>query len=144
MTRLSDRALAVLLVAAVSLGIVGIWGGLQLLRPSPPATEEVSVSLRVEAEGWQEVYAATTENNTVLGLLLEAGERRGFAVAYEHDSVLDAVYVTAINGVDDGEGGRFWQYWVNGEYAAVGADWYVLEDGDAVVWHHTSPQEGVG
>lgn len=48
----------------------------------------------------------------------------------------DRVYIDAIDGVfrDETHG---WQYWVNGNYATVAANLYILNDGDFVLWNRT-------
>jgi hypothetical protein len=45
-------------------------------------------------------------------------------------------YINAIDGVyqDESHG---WQYWVNGNYATVAANLFILEDGDSVLWNRT-------
>jgi hypothetical protein len=49
------------------------------------------------------------------------------------------VYINAIDGVyrDQVHG---WQYWVNGNYATVAANLYILQDGDSVLWNLTTSQ----
>jgi len=37
----------------------------------------------------------------------------------------------------NGEDGKYWQYFVNGEYAKVGVSQYGLKAGDAVEWKFT-------
>lgn len=45
------------------------------------------------------------------------------------------IYVTAINGVaNDDEAAAYWSYYVNGEYAMVGADECTLEEGMEITW----------
>ena len=46
------------------------------------------------------------------------------------------VFINAIDGVyhDENHG---WQYWVNGNYATIAANLFVLEDGDSVLWNRT-------
>ncbi|MDO8055237.1 MAG: DUF4430 domain-containing protein, partial [Candidatus Hermodarchaeota archaeon] len=51
-------------------------------------------------------------------------------------------FITSINGVDnnEGENGRYWQYWVNDELAPVAADNYVLVESDQVLWKYCAPE----
>ncbi len=49
--------------------------------------------------------------------------------------------VTSVNGVTNGEGGAYWQYWVNDEYATVSSDSYRLSEGDIVVWSFSSSMQ---
>ncbi len=49
-------------------------------------------------------------------------------------------FVTAINDVyNNATSNRWWQYWVNGEYANVAANQYQLSDGDKVEWRYDTP-----
>lgn len=49
--------------------------------------------------------------------------------------------ITQIGGFTNGSGENYWQYTVNGRYVPVGADDYVLQPGDSVVWKFTTSQE---
>ena len=48
------------------------------------------------------------------------------------------VLVTQINDKKNGKNGKYWQYFVNGKYAQVGASNYVLQIGDVVEWIFTN------
>ena len=48
----------------------------------------------------------------------------------------DRVFINAIDGVQQDEN-HGWQYWVNGNYASIAANLYILEDGDSVLWNRT-------
>ena len=52
--------------------------------------------------------------------------------------------VTSVNGKTNGNGGAYWQYWVNGDYASVSSDSFALSDEDSVVWSFTSSGQGRG
>ena len=49
----------------------------------------------------------------------------------------DRAYINAIDGVhrDENHG---WQYWVNGNYASIASNLFVLDDRDSVVWNFTT------
>ncbi len=137
--------------AALILGIViagalaGLWVLLGMFPPVATPTIPAFVTVDIKAPGWNISYAAETTNRTVLSFLLEAGESMGFAVEWNRWESLSAVKVDAIKGLRDGQGGLYWQYWVNGDYGSVGADRHVLEDGDHIVWRFTTyPPEGGG
>jgi len=49
-------------------------------------------------------------------------------------------FVEAIHGVRNSNN-FYWQYWVNDDYAKVGAGQYILQDGDKVIWKRTDQQE---
>ena len=57
---------------------------------------------------------------------------------YEVDTTWagNRAYINAIDGVhrDENHG---WQYWVNGNYASVASNLYILQDGDYVLWNLT-------
>ncbi len=135
--RLGDPKLALLVALAVILSVAGLYAALRALAPAPVPPATVSVTLEIEAAEWSLSYQATTSNNTVLNLLLEASAVEGFPIQYQYWEDLGASKVNAINRIHDGAGGLFWQYWVNGAYGQVGADRYILADGDAVLWRHT-------
>jgi hypothetical protein len=48
--------------------------------------------------------------------------------------------VTKIGDKVNGEDNRYWQYFINGAYAQVGADQYKLKNGDAVEWKFSADQ----
>ena len=50
------------------------------------------------------------------------------------------VLVTRIGSRKNGDGGKYWQYWVNDRHPDVGADQYVLAPGDVVEWKFTAFQ----
>ncbi len=136
---------AVLLTIVIAGAISGLWFLLGFFPPVAAPTGPVSVSLDIEAPGWNLTYAAETTNRTVLAFLLEAAESEGFAVEWTDWESLGAAKVDSIKGLHDGQGGLYWQYWVNGKYANVAADRYILEVGDHVVWMFTTyPPEGGG
>ena len=44
-------------------------------------------------------------------------------------------FVTSINGISqDTDAGKYWIYYINGEYASVGAADYIVMDGDEITW----------
>ncbi|TLZ76765.1 MAG: DUF4430 domain-containing protein [Methanobacteriota archaeon] len=143
--RLTERAQAVLFAAVLMTAIAGLTGTAILLQPAPVSVHAVgSVRLDVEGAGWSIRYTPTaTNNNTVFGLLLEASAKFGFTVAYITYQIPQGVFVTAINGSMNGDGGRYWQYWVNGAYGTVAADHAALHDHDVVLWNFSASVEGL-
>ncbi|MHA1754476.1 MAG: DUF4430 domain-containing protein [Candidatus Odinarchaeia archaeon] len=45
-------------------------------------------------------------------------------------------YVTGINGVE-GDSNHYWAFYINGEYASVGASSYIVLNGDTITWVYT-------
>ena len=143
--KLTERTQAVLFAAVLMTAIAGLYGTTILLQPAPVGVHAVgSVRLDVEGAGWSIRYApVVTNNSTVFGLLLEASAKFGFTVAYITYQIPQGVFVTAINGSMNGDGGRYWQYWVNGAYGTVAADHAALHDDDVVLWSFAASVEGL-
>lgn len=143
--RLSERQQAVLFAAILLTAIAGLYATTEFLQPAPVQARVVgSATLDVRGDGWSIRYApAATTNNTAFGILSEASTRLGFPVAYVTFQIPQGIFVTAINGSVNGDGGRYWQYWVNGVYCDVAADHKALNDDDVVLWRFSPSQEGM-
>lgn len=48
--------------------------------------------------------------------------------------------VDSIGGDKNGTGGKYWQFWINGKYATVGASSYKVQPGDVIEWKFTKDQ----
>jgi hypothetical protein len=142
--RISERAQAVAFVAILVAAIVGIYAVAQSYgAPSVPASRVRSIHLAIEGDNWAISYVSSdTENNTAFGILHEASDRLGFALVYRSYDVPPGILVLGINGSMNGEGGRYWLYWVNGVYGTVAADRQALRDGDTVLWRFSDRYEG--
>ena len=62
---------------------------------------------------------------------------KGIALEYDDYGRELGVLITKIGDKKNGEDGKYWQYFVNGEYAKVGVSQYGLKAGDAVEWKFT-------
>lgn len=127
--------------ASLALILAGLWFLLVETRGSIPSqglpTRPIGAALLISTPLWTIRYnssAIIPANATALGILLEASQRLGFPVNYSYWRGLEAYKVDAINNTWDGSGGRYWQYWVDGEYQGVSADRRVLGEGDRVEW----------
>ncbi len=143
-SRLSERRQAILFAAVVVAAIAGLYAATQIIQPAAVQPSVVhAVHLEVTGAGWTISYdAILTANNTVFSLLIEASHTLGFPVAYVPYEIPRGMFVTAINGSVNGDGGRYWQYWVSGAYGDVAADLRVLHDHDSVLWKFVSSVEG--
>lgn len=76
-------------------------------------------------------------NDTVLSVLqrLDA-EREDVAMATQSFTGLGSL-VTSINNVKNGGSDKYWQYWINNQYAQVGADQQAVKGGDVIMWKFT-------
>jgi len=76
---------------------------------------------------------ALSENSTVFSLLKKLAERENFKTeSKEYEGM--GVLVESIDGVKNGVGNKYWQYWVNGELPMVAADKKEIKKGDRVEW----------
>jgi len=142
--RLSERVQAIAFVAIVVLAVAGLYAAVQSLQPA--AVQPLVIQharLDVQGDGWSIRYEpVATANNTAFGILREASAVLGFSLTYVPYEIPKGVFVTAINGSVNGDGGRYWEYWVDATYGTVAADHLGLHDGDLVRWTFSIPKEG--
>lgn len=109
-----------------------------------PATEktqginqEITVALRIdfdngEIKNYDKIKIG--QEKTVFDLLKKVAEENNLEFSYKDYPDL-GILVESINNVkNDLDNNKWWQYWVNGQYATIGADKYELKDGDSVEW----------
>ncbi|TLZ82446.1 MAG: DUF4430 domain-containing protein [Methanobacteriota archaeon] len=142
--RLSERVQAVAFVAILIVAVAGLYAVVQALQPAAIQTLSVRhARLDVKGEGWSIRYEpVATTNNTAFGILQEASVAMGFSLTYVPYEIPQGVFVTGINGSMNGDGGRYWQYWVDGTYGIIAADHQGLRDGDVVQWTFSIPSGG--
>lgn len=128
-------------LAAWIVSLSAVWTAITAsLPPAPVDVGAIEASLVVEGPNWTISYEAVTQNATAFGLLREASVARGFELTWvEYDWPYEDVYVNAIHDAREGDGGRSWQYCVNGVYATVGSMHQNLRSGDRVRWVFASP-----
>lgn len=142
---LPERVKAALFAAVIVIVATGLILGAQAFRPQAPALGHgISLSMMIEGPGWILNYSnPETRNNTVFLFLLEAAQRLHFAVEWTNWSPpYSAVFVDAINSARNGDGGRWWQFWVDDVYATTAADLTVLHGGETILWRLTTPEGG--
>jgi len=142
--RLTERQQAIVFGVALTISLAGLYGMIQAIQPPPVTSKGVlRASLVVEGDGWTMGYLdVETRNNTAFGILLEAGDRKGFSVEWVDFAIPPGAFVTAINGTVNGQGGKWWQYWVNDVYGDVASNRKELFDGDLVQWRFVVSLEG--
>lgn len=134
--RLTERQQAIVFAVVLAVSLAAVYGAIKISEP-PAVTPKglIRAGLVVEGDGWTIEYVdVATGNNTAFGILLEAADRLGFDVDWVQYSIPPGVFVTAINGTVNGQGNRWWQYWVSGDYGNVAADRKEIFDGDLVEW----------
>lgn len=135
------------LVFGVLLGLSLKETGYLQLSASPVQTvqntERISVDITFDygngLSGQGDVQAFVGEvlfaGDTVLDLLYSLEEEQGIAIETRNFPGLGQ-FIEAIHGVRN-TNNSYWQYWVNDEYAKVGASQYVLQNNDKVIWRRT-------
>ncbi|MCH7604849.1 DUF4430 domain-containing protein [Patescibacteria group bacterium] len=101
--------------------------------------EEIAVDLLIDyGNGDLQSFSAELlfQGDTVLDLLYAMEKRRGIALETRNFLGL-GMFIEAIHGVRN-TNNFYWQYWVNGKYAEIGAGQYVLQDRDEVLWKRTN------
>ncbi len=146
------------IIIAITIFLAGVYVG-QLYFKTPcvfneePVTEtgleevqdeKISASLMLDF-GSGEISTfnnvALNKNATVFDLLQEATTENNMELKYKDFGGDLGVMVEEIGGAaNDFDNDSWWQYWVNNEYAKVGASGQVLSDGDVVEWKFVKGQ----
>ena len=102
--------------------------------------EEVRMMID-EGDGNINVYQETAnKDESLFGFMQRLRQNKGDPdFSYKEFAGL-GVLIEEINGKKNGEQGKNWQYWVNNEYAKVGADSYLLQGGEVIEWKYTTKQ----
>jgi len=72
-------------------------------------------------------------NENLMQLMQDVTGDNHITFLYKDYSGLGAL-ITQIGGKKNGDGSRYWQYWVNNKMAAVGASSYIVQPGDVIEW----------
>jgi hypothetical protein len=93
------------------------------------------VSVLIDSPYWNaSYYVENTTNITAAALLFECTSYYNLSVAKEYWSGYKSYYITSIGNLSNGLQERYWQYYVNGNYADKGCSKYILSDNDQVIW----------
>jgi hypothetical protein len=68
----------------------------------------------------------------------------GLDIKASYSEEFDSVYVDSINGIKDGQDGRYWEFYVNGEIGKTSVDKQRLEEDDVVEWRLAESRGGCG
>lgn len=102
-------------------------------KPADGSVENVSMIL-VSPE-WNVTYMhVNTKNVTVAEFLFECADHYNFSVQKKYWQGYKSFLIEAIQGIENGEDNRYWQFYVNGNFADVGCSNYFLNDNDVVMW----------
>jgi hypothetical protein len=128
------KALLILTLVLLA-GCIGQTQTGLLKQPLVIGADEVEVTVRIN-------YGEHVESHAVMmdigSMVLEATEKVAELGTEEYSF---GRLVTSINGVENGVGNHYWQYYVDGELAPVGAGAYVVEEPIEVEWRYEVPPE---
>ena len=131
--------IALLCLAAIALALTI---PLFFLRPvATPNTITVSENLRPQTISTRlsiehillEETIAIESDTTALDLLTQASALFGFTIKTKEYSGLGSLIET-IGAYENGTNEKYWQYYINGMLAPVGAGAYVLQADDVIEW----------
>ena len=84
---------------------------------------------------------AIADNVSVFEVLQKVVSENNIELNYKDYGGDMGVFIELIGGKqNDFNSGYYWQYWVNGQYAKVGASSYKLQGGDVVEWKYVKGQ----
>ena len=77
---------------------------------------------------------------TVFDILKSVTTRASMPFVYDPPGSY-GVFIRQIAAKNNGFEKKYWQYWVNGQFAMVAADRYTLNSGDTILWKFASEQK---
>ena len=134
-------------LAAIALALAGYS-----LFVSPQATQAPTNNLQVKfpAEATLEIESGDGSLRSVpifpddkanlFELMEKSFEIEGIAFDHKNYSTMGEL-VTQIGLKKNGEENKYWQFWVNGEYAKVGVSAYIPKAGDKIKWKFINDSE---
>lgn len=105
------------------------------VKQAVPKTETVFLTINFGAEK-KTARVEFKEGTTVFDILQAGTKKLGLALATQNYSI--GVFISNIGDKKNGQENNYWTYYVNGEFAQVGADKYKLKAGDRVEWRFGS------
>jgi len=98
-------------------------------------SDETSVKMVILGDGWIiEDNLFAYEDDTVFSLLQRCSSNNDISFEYTYYEAFDAILINSIHTAENGADGKYWQYYVNGDIPMVGADKYIVTNGDYVEW----------
>lgn len=98
-------------------------------------SDQTSVRISIIGDGWTiKDNLVAYKGDTAFSLLERCAEENGFTVNTTYYSEFDSTLVNSINNAVGGTDGKYWQDDVNGQLPNIGADKYLLTNGDNLRW----------
>lgn len=75
----------------------------------------------------------STSSPNLFNLMQNLASKSAIKMTYKNYEGLGSL-IQSLNGLENGSGGKYWQYWVNNQYGKVGAGNYKPSAGDSIEW----------
>lgn len=95
--------------------------------------QQNNASEKTPSTGLVVTYYAENANSTVFQELLDYGNKNNIEVKYNNNYEFGA-FIENIGKAKNGDGGKYWQYYVNGKLGEVASDKKILNVGDVIEW----------
>lgn len=103
-------------------------------------SDQTSVRIIIRGDSWTLIdNLVAYQGDTAFSLLERSGQQNGFSVDSTYYTAFDSTLVNSINNVVGGTDGKYWQYYVNGNLPTIGADKYIIANGDLLTWSFEVP-----
>ncbi|MBI3273884.1 MAG: DUF4430 domain-containing protein [Candidatus Colwellbacteria bacterium] len=131
---------SLIIVSVLALGLLGASFLVDTEAPFeiPVASDTVSrAELIVDfGNGVPKSFALEPHGENLFVLTKNKLSQSGIELGYEKYAGLGEL-ITRIGDKKGGTDGKYWQYWVNGNYAQVGASSYSVKPDDVIEWKFT-------
>jgi hypothetical protein len=98
-------------------------------------SDQTSIKIVIKGDEWMlEENIIAYDDVTVFSILENTLFKNDLSLEYTYYEQFDSILVDSINGVINGYDGKYWQYYVNGNIPMIGADKYIVNNGDYVEW----------
>lgn len=101
---------------------------------APVDVQTVSASLEIEGLNTGEQQITGVVGQTLLGIMRQMNETNPNLNIQTQDYEGLGSLVVQIGAWRNGTDEKYWQYTVNGEVPMVGADQYIIKEGDKIKW----------
>ncbi len=131
----------IIVILAIIVGISVIGNKFYAPNIETPGEEmrDTAITLRIDGLNLTERYDVS-ENTSVLALLQEIDKSDAdLKLKTKEYSGLGAL-VISMGNKENGKDNKYWQYYVNGIMPQVGADKYILQNGDIVEWRFAASE----
>ncbi|EMR74105.1 hypothetical protein MBGDN05_00067 [Thermoplasmatales archaeon SCGC AB-539-N05] len=98
-------------------------------------SDETSIKIVIFGDGWlvkDNIFAY--DGDTVFSILEEISERNDVSLEFTYYEQFDSILIDSIGNNQNGNDGKYWQYYVNGDIPMVGCDKYNVSNGDCIEW----------